>query len=63
MATAKVVICPGEIVAAPDVIVTVGATPPEWQPLHPSDAMPFLCASALAEARSSVIPLASASPK
>jgi hypothetical protein len=30
------------IVGGFDVIVTVGAVPPEWHPLHPIDAMPFL---------------------
>ena len=29
----------------------MGVVPPEWQPEHPSDAMPFLCASALADAK------------
>src|SRR5450432_1200117 len=46
MLTVRVTICEGTIAATEDVTVTVGGVPPEWQPLQPSDAMPFLRASA-----------------
>src|SRR5450432_879108 len=62
MFTESVTICPGVIVAGLDVIVTVGATPPEWQPLQPCEAMPFLWASADGATSHAASPTASASP-
>src|SRR5882672_10170537 len=58
MATDSVTVCPGVIVAGFEVIVTTGSAPPEWQPLQPCDAMPFLCACAASEASRTTRPAA-----
>jgi hypothetical protein len=50
------------IVGGLDVIVTVGAVPPEWHPLQPMDAMPFFRAWALADASRNARPAKSPSP-
>src|SRR5579862_1935331 len=62
MATEIVTIWPGETVVALGVTVTVGVAPPEWQPLQPSEAMPFLCAWAVVEASETRRPAAIPNP-